>query len=152
MLLRLNSYSLHECFFEATLAFNKLGINNADELIDRYYNTKLSLNNLVEELYNIISTLNTELIEIWNIAKTDAELDSQVLKILEAKTWYNLLPFAVCSKSPEILGFIVDSISNSAGYEYILRIISENSFITNEIKQKLLNSKLAEKYKNKLVI
>lgn len=153
MLLRLNSYSLHKCYFEAQVAFEKIGINNVDNLIDVYYNAKLALHNLVKVLYDEIAILNHTLTKIWDVAKTAIKLDVQILKILENKIWHELLPFAISSKSPKILEFILDSIIlDSPGYEYILRIISENNFITTQMKQKLLSSKLADKYKKKLII
>ncbi len=150
-LLRLNSHSLHECFFEAKPAFQRLGINNVDELIDIYYDAKLSLDNLVRELYDDISISNQELTELWNTAKKTTDLDQEILKITESRIWHKLLPFAIASKSPEILESIVDSIANISGFEYILRIISENKFITDKIRQKLLDSKLADKFKKRLI-
>ncbi len=151
MLLRLSSYSLHECFFEAKDAFQKLEINNPDQLIDTYYDTKLSLDNLVCDLYEEVSKSNQPLVSVWEVAKNSSNLNSEVFKILESKTWYELVPFATLSKSPEILGYVIDSIAYSQGYEYILRIISENKFINDEIKHKLLNSNLADKFKKKLI-
>jgi len=61
------------------------------------------------------------------------------------------LPFAISSKSPEILEYILDIIFSSDGYEHVLRVISENKYITSKIKHKLLGLKLAEKYKQKLI-
>jgi predicted nucleotidyltransferase len=152
LLLHLSSYSLYECYAEAKNAFQNVGINSADELLDKYYASKLILDGLVTELYKQVAASNPELSEIWNIAKTTTKLDGAVMEILSTGTWYELMPFAVISKSPEILEFIVDRIHNLSGYEYILRIISENVFINDVVRQKLLDSNLEEKFKKKLVV
>ena len=85
------------------------------------------------------------------MAEEETSLDGRVTKVLNDKTWYNLVPFAVRSKSPEILDFLVNSIRDLPGYEYVLRIASENQFLKDETKKTLLlNSRLADKFKNKL--
>jgi hypothetical protein len=133
-------------------AFQNVGINSADELLDKYYASKLILDSLVTKLYKQVSAGNPELTEIWDMAKTTAKIDGVIMKILSTGTWYELMPFAVVSKSPEILEFIVDRIHNLRGYEYILRIISENVFINDVVRQKLLDSNLEEKFKKKLIV
>ncbi len=101
-------------------------------------------------MYAKVCADNTELPEIWKKAGKETSLSEGVLEILNKKTWYNLVPFAVRSKSPEILDFLVNSICDLPGYEYVLRIASENKFLKDETKKTLLNSRLADKFKNKL--
>ena len=150
-LLHLSNFSLHEAYKEAPTAFKKLGISNGDELVSDYYNAKLALHGLVERMYAKVCATSPELPEIWKMAEEETSLDGRVTKVLNDKTWYNLVPFAVRSKSPEILDFLVNSIRDLPGYEYVLRIASENQFLKDETKKTLLlNSRLADKFKNKL--
>ena len=149
-LIHLSNFSLHEAYKEAPAAFEKLGVSNGEELVSEYYNAKLALHDLVERMYAKVCADNTELPEIWKKAGKETSLSEGVLEILNKKTWYNLVPFAVRSKSPEILDYLVNSIRNLPGYEYVLRIASENKFLKDETKKTLLNSRLADKFKNKL--
>ncbi len=151
-LLHLSNFSLHECYFEAKKAFENLGINDVDRLISDYFKTKLALDGLVEKMYTEVSENNPFLKEIWSLAKDKMVLDEEVVKIVNNKRWDELVPFAIESQSSEILEYLVEKISDLAGYEYILRIASENKFINNKTKQLLLNSLLSEKFKNKLTI
>ena len=149
-LLHLSSFSLHEAYKEASAAFERLGVSDGEELVSEYYNAKLALHDLVERMYAKVCADNPELPEIWKMAEEETSFSEGVLEALNKKTWYNLVPFAVRSKSPEILDFLVNSIRDLPGYEYVLRIASENKFLKDETKKTLLNSRLADKFKNKL--
>lgn len=149
-LVHLSDFSLHEAYNEAPVAFEKLGVSNGHELVTDYYNAKLALHGLVDRMYTKVCAANPELSKMWGTAEEKMELDDGVLSVLNTKTWYNLVPFAIRSKSPEILDFLVNSILDSPGYEYILRIASENKFLKDETKQTLLRSKLADRFKKKL--
>ncbi len=66
-------------------------------------------------------------------------------------TWHHIVPFAVHSKSPEIIKYIVRSILGKNDFVYILRIISENQHIDEETVDLLLSSNLPQKYKDNLI-
>lgn len=149
-LVHLSNFSLHEAYKEAPNAFKRLGITDGNALVSSYYEAKLALHGLVEHLYTEVCDADSDLQKIWETAEEKTVLDEEVVNILGDGTWYNLIPFAIRSKSPEILNFLVSSISDQPGYEYVLRIVSENKFINYETKKILLNSRLAEKFKIKL--
>ena len=149
-LIHLSNFSLHEAYKEAPNAFKRLGIVGGDKLVSSYYEAKLSLHGLVEHLYAEVCAADSDLQKIWETAEGKMVLDDEVVNILGDGTWYNLVPFAIRSRSPEILDFLVNSIRDQSGYEYVLRIVSENKFIKDETKKTLLNSRLGEKFKNKL--
>lgn len=151
-LIHLSDFSLHEAYKEAPEAFKNADISNGDELVSAYYDAKRALHDLIEQLYNEACSANSDLSKAWQTAKEKMVLDEDVLEVLKDKTWYNLVPFATCSKSPEILDFLVNSIRDMYGYEYVLRIASENKFLKDETKETLLNSRLADKFKKKLII
>jgi hypothetical protein len=71
-------------------------------------------------------------------------------KLLSDNDWQNIVPFAIHSTSNETLFKIVNRIKNLSGYEYLLRMISQNDYIKEDTEELLMSSKLPEKYKEKL--
>jgi predicted nucleotidyltransferase len=150
LLLYLNDKSLEICFSNITDLLKAKGINNVDELTYAYSRAKGALHGLTAKLFEDVSANHEDSVELWKMAKDKIQLDEEIKKMLENPTWYELVPFAIRSESPEILSYMVKSLSNREGFEYILRIISQNKYITEEIKQDLLLSRLDRRIKAKL--
>jgi len=149
-LLYSSDYSLDAAYGDIKNLLQKTGINNADEFAYAYNKAKSALHNLNEKLFQKVASSNEDLLEIWRVAKEKESLDEEVLAILEHPTWKELVPFAVSSTSPEILHYLVKRFFDMEGYEYILRIISENKYITDAIKLDLLSSRLDKRFKKKI--
>jgi len=149
-LLYLNDYSFEICFNDIENLLKKREINNVDELIFFYHQAKAKLHNIVEKLFENISLTHKDSLGLWKIAKDKTELDEEVIEILKNPTWHELVPFAIRSTSPDILQYIVKNYSDKPGFEYILRIISQNTHTTEEIKRELLLSRLDDRFKKKL--
>ncbi|HBO99567.1 MAG: hypothetical protein UU48_C0006G0049 [Candidatus Uhrbacteria bacterium GW2011_GWF2_41_16] len=148
-LLYLSDSSLEHCYHVIEGTLKKQGIKSLDEFMYVYANAKASIHELVEKLYKNVASRHQESVDLWEMAKAKTSLDEDVLDALKNPGWNELVPFAVRSTSPEILHYIVKRFSNTPGLEYILRIISENFYITDEIKKDLLVSKLDKKFKAK---
>ena len=149
-LLYLSDYSLHTAYEETANILSEDGIDNADKFIRAYHKAKSRINIIVKKLSLDVASRNPDLIMIWKIAKAKKQMDDEVLTILKDPTWNELVPFAIDSTSPEILHYIVERYSNTPGYEYVLRVISENKYITDSTKKDLLNSRLDIRFKKKL--
>ena len=91
-----------------------------------------------------------ETAEIWNVAEKEQLETEEIQLLLSNNDWQNIVPFAIHSTSNNVLGVIVSNIKNLNGYEYILRIISQNDFIEADTIESLMFSRLPEKYKEKL--
>ncbi len=150
-LLYLNDSSLNVCFEKISTLLKDKGINNVDEFTFAYYQAKGKLHHIVTKLFYDISSSNNEIIDLWKIAENKITLDDEVIRILVNPTWNELVPFAVQSTSAEILDYIVNSFSDKPGFEYILRIISQNKYIAEKTKQRLLTSRLDDRFKTKLL-
>jgi len=149
-LLYLSDYSLRTAYEETANILPEDGIDDADKFIRAYHKAKSRLNIIVKKLSLDVASRNPDLMAIWKIAKDKKRLDDEILAILKNPTWNELVPFAIDSTSPEILQYIVERYANTPGYEYILRVISENKYITDSTKQDLLNSRLDIRFKKKL--
>ncbi len=149
-LLYLSDYSLDAAYEDIEKIIKKTGINNTDEFAYAYNKARAALRNLIETLFQKVASSHEDLMEIWRMAKEKEDLDEEVLNLLKHPTWNELVPFAVSSASPQILNYIVKQISNLEGYEYILRIISENKYITDDIRRNLLDSRLDKRFKKKI--
>lgn len=149
--LYLSDYSLDAAYKDIKKILEKENINGATEFIQAYHKAKSRLHIAVKKLFLEVAASNQNLVEIWEMAKEKKELDNEVLTILEHSGWDELVPFAVNSKSPEILHYLVKKLAQLEGYEYILRIISENKYINDNVKQDLLNSRLDARFKQKIL-
>lgn len=149
-LMHLSDYSLDSAFESFPDLFKKYSITNADELAYRYLKARNSLQTLVIDLYNDVSEDNPELVNVWQMAKEEDNLTDEVREMIDNAGWNELIPFAVNSSSPEILAYIVENFGQAEGYEYVLRVISENNYITDEIRSALLESRLDKRKKKKL--
>ncbi len=151
MLLSLSSFSLQECFNYSNDSFKKIGIYSDEDLISRYYRSKLIIHNAIESLYEIVTSINPDFMKKWNKLKESQDLILPADWSYNIELWQHLVPQAIHSTNSNLLSEIVDLIANVDGFEYILRIISENKSIDQKIVSRLINSKLPEKYKSKLL-
>lgn len=149
-LLYLSDLSLDECFLKIKPLLAKKGIDNPDQLSYAYYRAKGKLHQLVTDLFELVAERNPDTAKLWKIAEGSEELTEDVRKILDEGAWSSLVPFAIASSSPEILGYIVKAYSNKKGFEYILRLVSQNRNITMETRRDLMDSRLDDRIKKKM--
>ncbi len=142
--------SLNQCYSQGENAFNNLDIKNEDELFDTYFSSRIKLDGLVKKLKDSMLEEDFETAEIWNVAEKEQLETEEIQLLLSNNDWQNIVPFAIHSTSNDVLGVIVSNIKNLNGYEYILRIISQNDFIEADTIESLMFSRLPEKYKEKL--
>lgn len=149
-LLYLSDYSLESVYEDIEKLLLNKGIKDSKEYVKAYHKAKSRLHIAIKKASLEVLENNQDLKEIWKIAKEKKQLDDQVLEILQEPSWEKMVPFAVRSTSPEILYYLVKKLSNLKGYEYILRIISQNGNINDNIKQDLTESRLDPRFKKKL--
>jgi chemotaxis regulatin CheY-phosphate phosphatase CheZ len=88
--------------------------------------------------------------ELWNMSENESLSVTEIKELLKNNEWQDIVPFAIHSTSNEVLKMIVEDIKFLEGYEYILRMISQNDFIESDVIDILMISNLPEKYKEKL--
>jgi len=150
-LLYLNDSSLETCFEISLKALEKLGISNLEELKNRYYKAKTLLKIAVIKIFESTLKGDTEMENVIKLSKTEVQLTYEIMSIIKCMTWHHVVPFVIHSKSPEILKYIIELIKNKEDFTYILRIVSENLYIDQEIVEILLTTSLPQKYKDKLI-
>lgn len=148
-ILSLSNYSLQTAFEYAPQAFKRLNIKDADGLISSYFEAKGIIHNVVETMYTEIAHLQPDLAQKWKEAKTAESLNLEGSQ-MDLNTWQQLVPYAINSNKAELLDQIVEEIKDINGFEYILRIVSENKHLNKDIAAKLLQSRLPDKSKIKL--
>lgn len=145
-----NDASMEKCFSFSKKALSSMGIKTLEEFLYIYYKSKTLLKITVVKIFESVTKDDLELLKIINISKEETEVTEEIKNILHNPTWHNTIPFAINSKSKEILIYILKKIINNRDFVYVLRILSENKYIDHEIIIILLNSDLPEKYKDKL--
>lgn len=148
-ILSLSNYSLQTAFEYAQQAFKRLGIESVDELISSYFKAKGIIHNVVETMYTEIAHLQPNLAHKWTEAKTAVSLTLEDSH-MDLNMWQQLVPYAINNSNPEIIDQIVEKIKDIKGFEYILRVISENKHINKSIAIKLIQSRLPDKFKIQL--
>ena len=139
--------SLGQCYKQCKKVFEKLEIMNEDQLLNKYFTARMKLTDLINTLEKLMLSKDTETSELWTMAKNESADTEKIAELLKDNNWQNMVPFAIHSSSNEVLSLIVNKIKDINGYEYILRIISQNDHIKDNTIKDLLISKLPEKYK-----
>lgn len=147
-MLSLSGYSLQTAFEYAPQAFKRLNITGVNELITSYFAAKSIIHSMVETMYQEIAQLQPDVVHRWENSKKAISLDLQEQTNLNM--WQQLVPYAINSTQPYVLDQIVETIKDIKGFEYILRILSQNQYINKNIAQKLIQSRLADEFKIKL--